>query len=171
MSKLNFALLRLGLKIRDVFLSPDEAFQEADIKPGHKVLDYACGPGGFTFRASKIVGAGGKVYALDISPAAVEHIKKTSKQKGLSNIETIISDCKTGLEDSSLDRILFYDAFHDINNTSCVLGELHRVLKPDGIMSFSDHHLKDDEIIKGVTAGGFFKMTKKGKKTHSFVKA
>jgi isopenicillin N synthase-like dioxygenase len=49
--------------------------------------------------------------------------------------------------------------------------ELHRILKQDGILTLSDHHLKDDDIQARVTEKGLFKLTKKGKKTFSFVKS
>ncbi|MFC1958135.1 hypothetical protein ACFLVQ_01020 [Chloroflexota bacterium] len=52
-----------------------------------------------------------------------------------------------------------------------VLGELYRILKPNGILSFSDHHMKENEILSEVTSGGLFKLLKKGKRTYSFVKA
>ena len=41
--------------------------------------------------------------------------------------------------------VLFYDIYHDLNeqNKKAVLNELHRILKPNGLLSFSDHHLKD----------------------------
>lgn len=62
--------------------------------------------------------------------------------KKLANVETIHSDCKTGLPDNSVDAVLLYDTFHDLSDPDGVLEELHRVLKPDGILSFSDHHMK-----------------------------
>lgn len=41
---------------------------------------------------------------------------------------------------------------------------LHRVLKPDGVLSFSDHHMKDADIMTGMTNGLLFKLLKKRKR-------
>jgi ubiquinone/menaquinone biosynthesis C-methylase UbiE len=35
----------------------------------------------------------------------------------------------------------------DLKNRDAVLDELHRVLKPEGSLALSDHHLKEEEII------------------------
>jgi ubiquinone/menaquinone biosynthesis C-methylase UbiE len=86
------------------------------------------------------------------------------------NVETILSDRKTGLPDNSLDVVLLYDTFHDLSDPNGVLKELHRVLKPKGILSFSDHHMKEDEIVSKITKNGWFKLLKKVKKTYSFQK-
>jgi ubiquinone/menaquinone biosynthesis C-methylase UbiE len=63
-----------------------------------------------------------------------------------------------------------YDAFHHLNDRDRILQELHRVLKPDGILSFSDHHMKENEIVSGVTNNGLFSLSRKGQSTYTFVK-
>ena len=134
------------------------------------MLDYGCGPGGYVVPASEMVGKSGRVYALDINPLAVRRVQKIASKNQLANVETICSDCKTGLQDNSLDIILLYDTFHDLSDTNIVLKELHRVLKPNGILSFSDHHMKENDIISKGTEGGLFGLSKKGKRTYSFLK-
>ncbi len=62
------------------------------------------------------------------------------------------------------------DIFHDLSEPAKVLGELRRVLKSDGILSFTDHHMKEDQILAGVTNEGLFKLSKKGERTYTFVK-
>ena len=57
----------------------------------------------------------------------------------LENLEIIKSDCKTGLPDESIDIVLLYDLFHNLSDPNGILGELHRVSKPKGILSFNDH--------------------------------
>ena len=84
-------------------------------------------------------------------------------------METILSDCQTGLPDNTLDAILLYDAFHNLSDPDVVLKELHRVLKPDGALSFSDHHMKENEIISQVTNGGLFRLLRKGERTYGFL--
>jgi cupin superfamily acireductone dioxygenase involved in methionine salvage len=43
-------------------------------------------------------------------------------------------------------------------------------LKSAGTLSFRDHHMKESEISSGVTGSGLFRLSKKGKRTYSFVK-
>jgi ubiquinone/menaquinone biosynthesis C-methylase UbiE len=74
------------------------------------------------------------------------------------------------LPGSSIDVVLLYDIFHDLSDPNGVLGELHRVMRPHGILSFSDHHMRENEILSKVTEGGLFKLLRKGKKTYSFAK-
>jgi hypothetical protein len=51
-----------------------------------------------------------------------------------------------------------------------VLTELRRVLKPAGLLSFSDHHMKEGEILSGITETGLFRLSEKGKKTYGFLR-
>jgi ubiquinone/menaquinone biosynthesis C-methylase UbiE len=157
-------------KIRDLFLPPRNILKEAEIKPGFHVLDYGCGPGSYSIAAAELVGTTGKVYALDINSLAIQQVKRSALRKRVTNIETIRSDCATGLENSSIDVVLLYDTFHTLRNPNSVLEELHRVLKPNGILSFSDHHMKENEIISKVTSRRLFRLLRKGKRTYSFLK-
>jgi len=85
-------------------------------------------------------------------------------------VETILSDCQTGLPDNSLDVVLLYDIFHHLGDRDRVLKELHRVLKPDGVLSFSDHHMKESEIVSQVTNSRLFRLSRKGQRTYTFLK-
>jgi len=169
-SNIDFRLMSWTYKLRDFFSPRTNILAEAGIKPGFNVLDYGCGPGGYIKGAAELVGESGKIYALDIHPLAIEMVRKTTRKAGLSNVETILSDCATGLPDESIDLVLLYDVFHDLGDPNKILKELHRVLKPKKIISFSDHHLKENEIKTQLESNGLFKLLRKGEKTYSFVK-
>lgn len=157
-------------KVRDTILPRSKVLSEVGIEPGFTVLDYGCGPGGYIQPALDLVGPSGKYYALDRDPQAVRRVDKLSVSKGLTNVETIQSDRATGLPDASVDVVLLYDIFHMLDDPDGVLRELYRVLKPNGTLSISDHHMKEDGIVSGVTSGGLFELMNKGKKTYGFAK-
>ncbi len=170
MSNIWFRLMALEFKIRD-FRSPRrEIVAEVGLKTGFEVLDYGCGPGGYVVPVSEAIGPSGKLYALDAMPIAIEMVTDLVAKEKLVNVKTIESDCGTHLPDEELDVILLYDVFHDLEDQDVVLNELHRVLKPEGLLSFSDHHLKENEIISKITGKGLFKLQKKNKYTYSFIK-
>jgi ubiquinone/menaquinone biosynthesis C-methylase UbiE len=169
-SNLGFRLMAFGYKIRDLRLPRKNILKEVGIKPGFRVLDYGCGPGSYTVPLAGLVGESGKVYALDIHPLAIRKVKGIASKRQLANVETILSDCQTGLPDNSLDVVLLYDIFHHLSDPDRILKELHRVLKPDGVLSFSDHHMKENEIVSRVTNSGFFSLLKRGQRTYSFMK-
>jgi ubiquinone/menaquinone biosynthesis C-methylase UbiE len=169
MSNFDFKFMSVGYKFRDFFLPRKNILKEVGIKPGFQVLDYGCGPGGYIVPLAKLVGESGKVYALDIHPLAVQKVQDIASKKQLINVETILSDCKTGLPDKSLDVVLLYDAFHHLSDPATILEELYRVLKPDGILSLSDHHMKENEIVAAVTNSGLFRLSRKGQRTYTFL--
>ena len=170
MSNLMFQGMCFVFMLRDIFSPRETILMETGIKSGDYVLDYGCGPGGYVAPASKLIGEEGRVYALDINPLAVKRVQKIALKKQLANVETICSDCKTELHDNSLDVILLYDIFHMLSNPDAVIAELHRILKPKGTLSFSDHQMNENDIMEKIADGGLFLLSKKGKKIYSFNK-
>jgi ubiquinone/menaquinone biosynthesis C-methylase UbiE len=169
-SNLGFRLMALTFKFRDLLIPRINILKEAGIKPGYHVLDYGCGSGSYIIDTARLVGESGMVYALDIHPLAIQMVRNLASKKKLMNVMTIHSDCKTGLPDKSLDVVLLYDAFHDFGRPDDVLKEIHRILRSNGILSFSDHHMKEEKIVSKVTKNGWFRLLRKGDRTYSFAK-
>ena len=169
-SNFHFKLMSFFFTFRDLLLPPKNKLNEVVIKPGFHILDYGCGPGSCSIVTAELVGKSGKVYALDIHPLGIQRVKNITSKRGIKNIETICSDCATGLENGSIDVVLLFDTFHELSDPDGVLEELHRILKPNSILSFSDHHMKEEEILDKITNRGLFRLSRKGKRTYSFLK-
>ena len=164
-----FKILSIMIAIRDILVDLDKVVEEIGIQPGNVVLDYGCGLGSFSIPTAKIVGEKGKVYALDIHPLALKRTKKKAQKKGLTNIEFILSDCDTSLNDESVDVVLFYDMLESLLTPQKQLEELYRILKPEGILCAKDMH-SDDKILSTITGNDLFKLKIKGKKQFIFIK-
>ena len=167
-SKRRFHQMALMLILRDSFWHPSHILAEANIRPGFRVLDYGCGVGSFTLAAARLVGPEGKVYAVDIHPMALGKVQRAAAKRGFTNIEMIQSDCVTKLESSTIDVILLYYILHWLSDPDCVLREMNRILKPDGLLSFRDPYMKEGEIISAMTDRGWFRLAGKGEKTYRF---
>jgi ubiquinone/menaquinone biosynthesis C-methylase UbiE len=170
MPNVGFKFMSFAFKVRDFFLPRKYVLEEVGLQQGFHVLDFGCGPGSYSVIASELVGQTGKVYALDIHPLAIQQMQNTVSKKKLTNLQTICSDCLTDLLNSSIDVVLLYDTFHHLSNPDLVLEELYRILKTNGILSFSDHHMKEENILSHLTNKGLFKLSRKGRKTYSFSK-
>ena len=161
-SSLSFKVMSLIFKLRDLLKSRAEVLIEAGIQREDTVLDFGCGPGGYIKPLAKMVGPDGKIYALDMNPQAIRAVKNFASKNHLFNIKTIISDLKTGLADTSMDYVLLFDVLHHLNQPEAALEEIHRVLKSDGILAMSDHHMEDEEIKKIITDTGYFRLRTRG---------
>jgi ubiquinone/menaquinone biosynthesis C-methylase UbiE len=168
MPNIAFNGMSLIFKVRDLVSPRRKILEEAGLVLGDRVLDYGCGPGGYVADAAEMVGRSGKVYALDVHPLAIERVQSIAVKKDLDNVETINSDCRTGLPNEWVDVVLLYDVFHMLEKPRAVLAELCRVLKAKGTISFSDHHMPEEDIIAGMTDGGLFILVDKGDYTYTF---
>lgn len=136
------------------------------VAEGQSFLDYGCGTGCFTIPAARIVGRKGKVYALDCFPRQLQIVEKRASKEGLNNIETILSDCKTGLPDECIDRVWMCDTFHEVSQKRMILEELHRVLRSEETLAIYDG--MRDEVLSYTT--GLFSLEEKDDKLLKFVK-
>lgn len=170
LANIEFQVMSFFFKFRDILIPPQKILNEIGISPGFFLLDYGCGPGSFSFAASELVGKSGKVFALDIHPLAIKKVKKISSQRGYSNIETIYSDCDTGLGDSSIDVVLLFDTIHMLSEPEKILQEIHRILKPKGALSLTIHRPDKKKAILKVEKTDLFQFSFKGKHTYNFLK-
>jgi ubiquinone/menaquinone biosynthesis C-methylase UbiE len=170
MSGLGFRLMCLAFKVRDQLSPRSRVLAEAGVRPGYAVLDFGCGPGSYLEPLLAIVGPWGRAHALDAHPLAIAEVNKLFGNQRRGNVQVIESDCATGLPSQCIDTALLYDVFHLLHRPGAVLEELHRVLKTGGMLSFSDHHMREADILAQVTGGGLFRLVGKGRKTYSFAK-
>jgi ubiquinone/menaquinone biosynthesis C-methylase UbiE len=165
-----FNAMSFMFRIRDLLEPRSRILQEVDLKPGFRVLDYGCGPGTYVPQVAERIGETGRVYALDLHPLAVQRVQALARKRQLRNVETIQSDCTTGLPDGSVDVVLLYDIFHMLSEPDAVLAELHRVLVTGGTLSVHDPHMREEELVSGVTESRLFALAKKGERTYRFAK-
>jgi ubiquinone/menaquinone biosynthesis C-methylase UbiE len=135
MSNAMFKLISLTAAVFYRFMNLSRRLQKSGVRGDQTVMDFGCGSGHFTIAAARMVGNNGKVYALDVHPLAIEAVKRKAANEGLSNVRTILSDRDTGLPDESVDVVLLYRTFHLVDDKQGLLDELHRVLKPDCVLS------------------------------------
>jgi len=169
-ASIDFRIMSLAIKVRDLRRPRMKILQEVGLKQGFHVLDYGCGPGSYILPLSELVGGSGRIYALDANPLAVRAVEGLITKKGLANVEAVLSDRETGLTSGSIDIVLLYDILHHLKEFGGVLAELHRVLKPGGILSVNDHHLKQEEIISRVTGSALFRLSEKKESSINFAK-
>jgi ubiquinone/menaquinone biosynthesis C-methylase UbiE len=167
-SDLDFQLMSLTYRIRDLFHPRKDVLKEVPIEPGFCVLDYGCGPGSYILPVAELVGESGRICAADVNPLALRRVEAMASRRRLSNVETICTDCATGLPDGSVQVALLYDTLHALDDPGSVLREVHRVLIEKGILSVSDHHMEKDEILARMTKGGWFTLSTRGRMTHNF---
>ena len=165
---IQFALLCTVFAVRDALRPRGAILQEVPLCEGMSVLDFGCGPGGYILPLSRLVGAAGTIYALDAIRLAIRRVERLARRNGLTNVRGILSHGPIPLVTGSLDAVLMYDVFHMLRDPQAVLYEMHRLLKPAGFVSFSDHHMSRKKIAADMTADGWFVLSDKGRYTYTF---
>jgi ubiquinone/menaquinone biosynthesis C-methylase UbiE len=109
------------------------------IKHGVAVADIGAGSGWFTVRAARRTGSTGKVYAVDINPDFLQHIRERAQQDGLHNIETILDrEDDPLLPANSVDSVLLLKTYHEIAKPVPFLKNLRKALRPGARVGIID---------------------------------
>ncbi len=133
-----------------------EALRLADVQPGQRILDVACGTGRGTVGLAQAVGSTGRVDALDLSEAMLNQARAKIEKLGLSDRVYFKQGNARDLPfpDETFD-VVYNGYMFDLiplDGFAPILREFARVLKPEGKlvlvnMSKPDEHKTFYETI------------------------
>jgi SAM-dependent methyltransferase len=145
--------------LRRCYMSP--VLGRIGIQPGERVLELGPGPGAFTLDAARRVGSEGRLIAVDIQEEMIAQVAQRVREAGLANVETHVASAHAlPLDDGSVDRAFLITVLPEIPEPGRALAELHRVLRPGGVLSITEEFYDPDylflpETIRLVEAAGF----------------
>ena len=123
-----------GIMARGESLGRQRAIDLAEIEPGMRVIDLACGPGNLTRKLAALAGPGGEVVGVDLAPGMIE----LARASAMDN---------TRFEVMDVEQLAFPDAFFDAAvcghglqfapDLGQALREARRVLKGTGRLTAS----------------------------------
>jgi ubiquinone/menaquinone biosynthesis C-methylase UbiE len=118
----------------------DEILRALSLARGTVLADIGSGGGYFTLRFAEAIGPEGIVYAVDTNAEFLAFVKKNAAQKGLANIQTVLSDEKgLKLPDHSCDCIFLRNVFHHLKGRIEYFIRIKPFLKPSGRVVIIDY--------------------------------
>jgi ubiquinone/menaquinone biosynthesis C-methylase UbiE len=114
----------------------------AGVKPSHRVLDLACGPG---FVALEFAKHARGVAGVDLTAEMLKKARALARRENFKNVTFRRADVKRlPFPDGSFDLVVTRASFHHFPEPGRVLTEMVRVLKPNGRILISDNTSKND---------------------------
>lgn len=111
----------------------NKLIEMADLQPGQKVLDLACGTGLVTFPAAVAVEPTGTVTAIDLSEGMLDIARQEAKERGIRNVSFIHMDAeKLNLPENAFDIALCSLGLMYVPDPNKAIQEIFRVLTPGG---------------------------------------
>lgn len=105
----------------------------AQVQPGMRVLDVACGSGEPAISIASLLNGTGEVIGIDLAQAALQTAIDRAAQRQLTNVRFQPADAhELPFSDSSFDRVTSRLGIMFFSDLPRALHEMYRVLKPGG---------------------------------------
>lgn len=143
---------------REVYDFREKIIAAAKVQPGSIVADVGAGTGLFTRLLAKEIGPEGTVVAVDIAKQFVDHVVRSSREQGLTNVrgQVCLQD-SVELPSESVDLVFICDTYHHFEFPYRTMRSIWRALKPGGRVVLVEFHREEgtssDWILGHLRAG------------------
>lgn len=125
--------VRLKRQIANLAPDSDAQFDKIGIKPGERVVDLGCGPGGVLHLLGKRVGTEGSVLAIERSSHFVEQARRFVSDHALAQVEVREGDAyDTGLPRRSFDGAHMRLVLVNVPEPERIVREMVALVRPGG---------------------------------------
>ena len=105
------------------------------LRPGHRLLDFGCGPGTISVGLAKAI-APGEFHGIDMESSQIDLAKAVVQARRQGNATFHVGDITDmPFEDGYFDVAHCHNVLMHIPDTAAALAEVRRVLKPGGIIA------------------------------------
>jgi len=121
------------------FAGTGNPFSLGRAQRGENVVDVGCGAGIDSLIAARMVGSGGRVVGVDMTPAMLAKARAAAADAGLDNVEFRKGYGESlPVEDGWADVVISNGVLNLMPDKSAALSEMARVLKPAGRLQIGD---------------------------------
>lgn len=103
---------------------------------GESVLDVGCGFGSTSIAAARLVGPGGRVVGVDVSPVMIERAVERVGELGLANVAFEVADAQVHRFTRPIDTVVSRFGVMFFADPVAAFANLHAVVRPGGRLSF-----------------------------------
>jgi enediyne biosynthesis protein CalE5 len=105
----------------------------AELSPGERVLELACGAGGLGLAAAERVGPGGEAVLSDVAPEMLVAARARIAARGIANATTLRLDLEQiDQPDAAYDAVVCREGLMFALDPAAAAAEIARVLRPGG---------------------------------------
>jgi cyclopropane fatty-acyl-phospholipid synthase-like methyltransferase len=122
---------------RDEWQMPSRVIDALQLAPGDVVADIGAGTGYFTVRLARSP-ARPKVYAVDIEPTMIAHLRHRAMLEGLTNVTAVQASADRSNLPEPVDVALVVDTYHHIPNRAAYFTVLKTSMKPGARLAIVD---------------------------------
>jgi ubiquinone/menaquinone biosynthesis methyltransferase len=117
----------------------------ADVKPGSRLLDLACGTGDLAFEGAR---RGASAVGLDITPGMIDRARG---KPGAARLSWLVGDMAAlPIASGAFDIVTTGYGLRNTSDLSGALADIHRVLRPGGVLCSLDFDRPERAPVRGV---------------------
>jgi ubiquinone/menaquinone biosynthesis C-methylase UbiE len=131
------AARRLDVQDRHLTGPSEKLLDDLSLRPADRVVELGCGPGGFSRRILRRLGAGGVLVGVDSSPGLLEQARTFLANAGPAKLEPVAADVAAlGPWLDGADVLVGRAVLHHVPMAEFVVGRLRTRLKPGTRVGF-----------------------------------